>query len=114
MHKLLPLTLLLSVLLPVAVAAAPRAAETTDVSIISADIRTGQALAGACYIILDWSNESCDENLDGQVDFADVHLGTFAVIETRAPRDYNRVLGIKITVTAGGNVQLFSVNYRRM
>jgi uncharacterized surface anchored protein len=195
---------LLSVLLPVAVAAAPRAVETTDVSILSADIRTGQALAGACYIILDWSNEACDENgdgqvdfqgvrpgtytvtqtkspagfdpiadfsitvrnvasqsftahldrassgrdiaivsrdaetgnrlvgacyiidsasiegcdenNDGQVDFKDVRLGTFTVIETRAPRGYNPLLGISITVTAGSgnNVQLFSINHRRI
>jgi uncharacterized surface anchored protein len=79
---------LLSVLLPVAVAAAPRAAETTDVSILSADIRTGQVLAGACYIILDWSNESCDENGDGQVDVAGVAVGEFTVTQTRAPAGY--------------------------
>ena len=57
-------------------------------SIASSDIKTGRLLAGACYIILDWSEEGCDENGDGQVDFAGVKPGTYTVTQTRAPGGY--------------------------
>jgi uncharacterized surface anchored protein len=86
-----------------------------DVVIVSRDAESGNRLVGACYIIDGASIEGCDENNDGQVDFADVFTGTFTVIETKAPTGYNPVLGTKITVTAANNdsVQLFSMNHRK-
>ncbi|HEY7032802.1 MAG TPA: SpaA isopeptide-forming pilin-related protein [Thermomicrobiales bacterium] len=88
MRRLLTLTILLSGLLPLAAVTASRAATTTDVAIVSADIRTGQRLAGACYVIVDWSNEGCDENGDGQVDFTGVARGDYTVTQTRPPAGY--------------------------
>ena len=86
-----------------------------DVAIVSRDAESGNRLIGACYIIDGASLEGCDENNDGQVDFKDVTVGTFTIVETKAPAGYNRVLGSKITITASSNggVQLFSINHRK-
>lgn len=86
-----------------------------NVAIVSRDAQSGARLIGACYIIDGASIEGCDENNDGQVDFADVTVGTFTVIETKAPKGYNPVLGTKISVTAAsdGSRQLFSINHRK-
>jgi uncharacterized surface anchored protein len=87
-RRLLTLMVLLSGLSPLAVATTARAVTTVDVAIVSADIRTGQRLAGACYVIVDWSNEGCDENGDGQVDFKGVAVGSYTVTQTRPPAGY--------------------------
>ena len=63
-------------------------AGTANVSLATRDPNTGSLLPGACYIILDASNEGCDENGDGLVDFDDVVVSTFTVRQTIAPKGY--------------------------
>jgi uncharacterized surface anchored protein len=90
-------------LVPMTLATATRAATTTDVSIVSADIRTGLRLSGACYVIVDWSNEGCDENGDGQVDFIGVAVGRYTVTQTRPPAGYLRAGDFPIEIEQGGS-----------
>lgn len=73
-------------------------AGTADVSLATRDPNTGNLLPGACYIILDASNEGCDENGDGLVDFDDVVVGTFTVRQTIAPQDYQPVNDFDINI----------------
>lgn len=49
---------------------------------------TENALGGACYQIIDASNVGCDVNRDGQVDFQDVHVGTYNLVTMQAPAGY--------------------------
>ncbi len=58
---------------------------TADVSIQSFDLATGELLTGACFSLRDYSNVGCDENGDGQVDFADIPYGTYIVDVERYP-----------------------------
>lgn len=106
--------LVFSFFAPAVSARANQTRSLTNISIVSADIHSGRSLAGACYILIDYSEEGCDENGDGQVDFADVAVGTYTVIQTGTPNGYSPVLGTEITVTAAnnGSRQLFSINHR--
>src|SRR5262245_9543929 len=97
-RRILTLALLVWGLVPLSLSTLTRAAATTDVSVVSADIRAGQRLAGACYVIVDWSNEGCDENGDGQVDFKDVRPGTYTVTQTKSPAGFEPVADFSITV----------------
>lgn len=54
--------------------------QTSDVAI--ATVENGQAVTDACYVLIDFSNEGCDENGDGQVIFMDVPVGTYTVHQT--------------------------------
>lgn len=58
---------------------------TADVSIQSFDLETGELLTGACFSLRWFSNVGCDENGDGQVDFADIPYGTYVVDVERFP-----------------------------
>ena len=62
-----------------------------DVALVTRDPETGDLVTGACYIILDASIEGCDENDDGQVDYADVVPGTYTIHQTAAPDGYDRI-----------------------
>src|SRR5690606_7853093 len=53
---------------------------------------------GTCYILLDYSNEGCDENGDGQVTFDDMPQGTYTVRQTRTPAGYPTVNDFPITI----------------
>lgn len=79
--------LLFGAFLPAAATHTAAAPKPVNLSIASADARTGQSLTGACFII-DGGSEGCDENNDGQVDFEDIPHGRYAVAETRAPDGY--------------------------
>lgn len=56
-----------------------------DVSIVSYDSETGELLTGACFSLRGYSNVGCDENGDGQVDFADIPYGTYVIDIERFP-----------------------------
>lgn len=60
---------------------------TSDVSLLTRDPETGGLLTGAFYVIGEVSNEGCDENGDGQVDFEDVAVGAYTVRQTGSPED---------------------------
>lgn len=101
MRHLLVIALLFGALLSSAVARPAKAAALADLSIASADIRTGESLTGVCYVIVDWSEEGCDENGDGEVTFQDVAVGLYTVTMTRAPSGYLRVGDFPIAVQEG-------------
>jgi uncharacterized surface anchored protein len=73
-------------------------AGTANVSLVTRDPATGNLVPGACYIIVDASNEGCDENGDGQVDFQDVAVGAFTVQQTTAPAGYPKANGFRINI----------------
>ncbi len=56
-----------------------------DVSIQAIDYETGELLTGVCFSLRGYSNVGCDENGDGQVDFADIPYGTYIVDVERYP-----------------------------
>lgn len=56
-----------------------------DVSIQAIDYETGELLPGVCLSLRGYSNVGCDENGDGQVDFADIPYGTYIVDVERYP-----------------------------
>ncbi len=107
MRYLIALLLLVGTLLPAAATQPAAAASLVDLSIASADIRTGESLVGACYVILDWSEEGCDENGDGEVSFQDVEVGLYTVTMTRPPSGYLPVGDFPIAVQEGDG-QLFA------
>lgn len=94
----------------------PPAAQTgTRVAIVSADRDTGEPiLGGACYVIVNASNEGCDENGDGQVDFQSVTPGTYTIQITRQPDGYTAIgSDHTITVYAAGDIEYYVIYYRR-
>lgn len=69
-----------------------------DIALITRAPGTGALLTGACYVLVDYSNEGCDENTDGQVDFAAIPFGDYTVHQTRAPEGYTPIDDYTITV----------------
>ena len=59
-----------------------------DIALITRDPDTADLLTGTCYVLVDASNEGCDENGDGQVTFAAIPPGTYTVHQTRTPAGY--------------------------
>jgi uncharacterized surface anchored protein len=106
MRHLIALVLLVGMLLPAAATRPAAAASLVDISIGSYDVRTGESLTGACYIIVDWSEEGCDENGDGEVSFQDVEVGLYTVTMTRPPSGYLPVGDFPIAIQEGDG-QLF-------
>jgi uncharacterized surface anchored protein len=80
-----------TIFLPHAPAAEVQPAGHVDVALVTRDPDSGDVLPGACSIILDASIEGCDENNDGQVDYADVVPGTYTIRQTSAPEGYERI-----------------------
>jgi uncharacterized surface anchored protein len=56
------------------------AGQTSDVAIVTTE--HGGSATDACYVLVDFSNEGCDENGDGKITFQDVPLGTYTVHQT--------------------------------
>lgn len=73
-------------------------AGTADISLVTRDPVTGALLPGACYIIVNASNEGCDENGDGQVDFADVAVGAYTARQTVAPAGFPAANDFRVNV----------------
>ncbi|MGI8484215.1 MAG: MSCRAMM family protein [Thermomicrobiales bacterium] len=69
-----------------------------DISLITRDPNNGRLLTGTCYILLNSSNEGCDENSDGQVTFAAMPPGTYTVRQTRTPAGFPTINDFPITV----------------
>lgn len=69
-----------------------------DISLITRDPKTGGLLTGTCYELRDYSNIGCDENGDGQVEFADIPFGTYTVHQTKAPDGYPTINDYAIVV----------------
>lgn len=74
------------------------AAGALDISLITREPTYGNLLVGACYQLLDYSNIGCDENGDGQVDFAAIPAGTYTVRQTQTPAGYPTIYDFDIVV----------------
>jgi hypothetical protein len=60
----------------------------TDVYLITRDPETGDALTGACYELVGYSNVGCDENGDGRVSFEDIPYSTYTIRQVTTPAGY--------------------------
>lgn len=62
-----------------------------NVSVAIYDVDSGERVRGnaTCVVLVDFSNEGCDENGDGQIDFQDVPVGEYEIEATSLPRGYN-------------------------
>lgn len=69
-----------------------------DIALITRDPQDGGLLTGTCYVLLDFSNEGCDENGDGQVTFAAIPYGDYTVRQTLTPSGYPTIDDYTITV----------------
>ena len=72
--------------------------EIPDIGLITRDPESSELLEGACYVLIDFSNEGCDENRDGRVEFEDVPAGTYEVDQTTAPEDEDLIERFTIEV----------------
>jgi|GEM_PF-2408740 len=69
-----------------------------DIALITRDPQDGHLLTGTCYVLVDYSNEGCDENGDGQVTFAAIPYGTYTVRQTQTPAGYPTINDYAINV----------------
>ena len=69
-----------------------------DIALITRDPQDGRLLTSTCYVLLDFSNEGCDENGDGQVTFAAIPYGDYTVRQTLTPSGYPTINDFTITV----------------
>ena len=62
-----------------------------NVSVAVYDVDSGQRVTGddVCVVLVDFSNEGCDQNGDGQIDFQDVPVGEYKIEATSLPKSYN-------------------------
>lgn len=66
--------------------------DVTDVNLITRDPKTGEALTGACYELVGYSNIGCDENNDGRVSFEDIPFSSaYTIRQTTAPAGYDPI-----------------------
>jgi uncharacterized surface anchored protein len=67
------------------------AAGFRNVSVAVYDVDSGQRVKGedVCVVLVDFSNEGCDLNSDGQIDFQDVPVGKYTIKATSLPKGYN-------------------------
>ncbi len=70
-----------------------------DIALITRDPDDGHLLTDGCFILLEYGNEGCDENGDGQITYADVPFGVYTVHQTQTPSGYPTVTDFQITVT---------------
>ncbi len=59
--------------------------DKTELFLITRDPETGDALTGACYELVGYSNVGCDENNDGRVSFEDIPYSTYTIRQVTAP-----------------------------
>lgn len=62
---------------------------TATVYLATIDTATDEAITDVCYVLVDFSNEGCDDNADGRVTFEGVPVGReYTVRQTGAPSGY--------------------------
>jgi hypothetical protein len=76
--------------------------DTVNVSVVPYDAATGGGLTGACVVFQGGSNEGCDENGDGRIEFQGVPVGSYLLRETKAPAGYERVPDRWVALQADG------------
>ncbi len=85
---------------------APSSAAPVDIALITRAPEDGHLLRDACYVLVGYSNEGCDENGDGQVTFAAIPPGTYTVRQTKTPAGYPTINDYQITVQNVDDVPL--------
>lgn len=73
-------------------------AGSVDIAVITRDPDSGQLLTDVCYVLVDYSQQGCDENHDGQVTFAAIPHGTYTVRQTVTPAGYPTINDYEIDV----------------
>lgn len=96
----------------------PENSELADVSIVAIDADTGERIetGGLCFVIAGGSEEGCDRNNDGQVDFLGVAPGSYPLRITGIPDGYHAFdgpLSIDIASDASG-AQVFYVAFLKI
>jgi len=86
---------------------------TSDIALITREPKSAELLPGACYVLIDFSNEGCDEDDDGRVTFANVPVGTYQVEQTVAPADETRIDIFTIEVISEATSRASSSSRRR-
>lgn len=76
-------------------------AQTSDVAIVTTE--NGQSITDACYVLVNYGNEGCDENGDGKITFDDVPVGTYTVHQTADLGAGRHVSDFTITVTGASS-----------
>lgn len=76
--------------------------DTVNISVVPYDAATGGGLTGACVIFSGGSNEGCDENGDGRIEFEGIPVGTYLLRETKAPDGYQPASDRWVSVQATG------------
>jgi uncharacterized surface anchored protein len=80
-----------------------------DVSIVAVDVNTGERITSAstCFVLQGGSEEGCDTNADGQVDFLGVVPGVYSVAITGNPAGYFAFAGpLSIDASADGTFEV--------
>lgn len=89
-------------------------ARNTNISLIAVDSVTGERIddPNICFVLLGGSEEGCDDNVDGQIDFLGVAPGRYLVEITGVPRGYIAYdVPLSVTVNAIANQQFFEIPF---
>lgn len=74
---------------------------TSDIAVVATE--NGAPVYDACFILLEYGNEGCDENQDGKITYEDVPLGTYTLHQTRELGAGRSVPDSTITVTGAAD-----------
>jgi hypothetical protein len=89
--------------------------DVTDLFLITRDPETGDALTGACYELVGYSNVGCDENGDGRVSFEDIPYSTYTIRQVTTPAGHEPMDDYIVSIMpsdVGGPVSLLLVQQR--
>ncbi len=73
------------------------------------DATTGDPVTTSCFVIIDFSNEGCDENGDGRISFEGVPAGIWGVTQTVASDGYLPLKDFRINVHDDRDTQTFPI-----
>jgi uncharacterized surface anchored protein len=89
-------------------------ASNTNISLVAIDAETGERIAdpNICFVLIGGSEEGCDDNVDGQIDYLGVAPGRYLVEITGVPRGYFAYdVPLSVTVDAVANQQFFEIPF---
>ena len=73
----------------------------SDIAVVTTD--NGASFYDACFVLVDHSNEGCDQNRDGQITFEDIPHGTYTLRQTRSLSGGKFVADTTIQVTGASD-----------
>jgi uncharacterized surface anchored protein len=108
---LISLTLIWALALSGVAGILPAAAQDDAVTVFikTIDAETGDPIYDACYVLVDFSNEGCDENGDGRISFEGVPPGDYSLSQTRSAVGYQSIDPLPMTVDPSSAEQTFQV-----